>query len=172
MSKKKRHSKTIVKHIGEQQSKKGTKQKDTRLADTIEKLQWLQAEYENYKKRAEKDKQNCVNRAKDEILLKILDVSDNLKRAVTSAEQNPDPKTLVEGVKMISTQLKDILKKEGVAEIHALGQKFDPQLHDAVMTEHSDEHEDHTIIEELQGGYIKHEKIIRPTKVKVAIKKE
>lgn len=133
----------------------------------LEQLQRLQAEFINYRNRADKEKQDLVKYAKEELILKLLDVLDNFERAIDAMSKAKDVKTCVEGIEMILGQLRSILEQEGLKAIEAKGQKFDPYLHEAMAKEDSEEDED-IVIDEFQKGYKLKEKVIRPSKVKVS----
>ncbi len=145
----------------EKQEKNTKEQQPTYL----EELQRLQAEFQNYIKRTEIEKETLRIYAKEDLILKLLDVVDNFQRAIEAIKDHESEEA--KGVKMISNQLKDILTHEGVTEIEAKGQKFDPNLHEALMKEGSEEG-NNIVIEEFQKGYKYKEKVIRPTKVKVS----
>ncbi|MBW6462214.1 MAG: nucleotide exchange factor GrpE [DPANN group archaeon] len=130
-------------------------------------LQRLQADFDNYRKRVQKEKLEIGNQTKGQMILPILEVIDNLERAIKSANKCEDAAALKKGVELTLKQLKDTLAKEGLSEIVCVGEKFNPEKHEALLTTKSDEHEDNIIFEELQKGYIFNEKVIRPTKVKV-----
>jgi molecular chaperone GrpE len=130
------------------------------------------AEFENYKKRAVKDKTEFIKYANEGLVKALLGVIDNLERAVDESKKNAHAEGLVEGVEMVLNQLKDILDKHGVREVQAQGAPFDPNLHEAMMHEDSEEHEDNTVIEEFQRGYILNDRLLRPALVKVSRKVE
>ncbi|ACL70031.1 nucleotide exchange factor GrpE [Halothermothrix orenii] len=129
------------------------------------KLQRLQADFINYRKRTNKEKGKIGIRAKIELIEKILPVVDNFERALNSA---PDEDEFKQGVDMIYRQLMDTLKKEGVEVIPAVGEPFDHNLHEAIMQVEDSKYESGTVVEELQKGYILEDKVIRPAMVKVA----
>jgi len=125
------------------------------------------AEYENIKKRIEREKEEFIKFASEKLVLKVLEIQDNLVRAVDASKQSGDFDSLCKGVEMIAGQFEKVLGGEGVVKIEALGQKFDPYKHHAVMSESSEEQEEDTIILELQTGYEMKGKVIRPSMVKV-----
>ena len=126
-------------------------------------LQRLQAEFQNYRKRTDDEKSKFVTMANKDLIKKIIPIIDHLELALKSSNENND---FYKGVEMIYTQLKDVLHEEGLSEIPSSG-KFNPQLHEALLTERS-ELEDGTILEELQKGYKLGDSIIRHSKVKIA----
>ncbi len=128
------------------------------------------AEFENYKKRAVKDKTEFIKYANEGLVKALLGVIDNLERAVDESKKNAHAEELVEGVEMVLNQFKDILGKHGVREVQAQGAPFDPNLHEAMMHEDSEEHDDNTVIEEFQRGYILNDRLLRPALVKVSRK--
>ncbi|EOD00582.1 nucleotide exchange factor GrpE [Caldisalinibacter kiritimatiensis] len=127
----------------------------------------LQADFTNYKKRAEKEKQSIYSFAAQELISQLLSVIDNFDRALSTEEKDKND-SFYQGVEMVYKQLIDILGKNGLEEIKALGEKFDPNLHHGVAQEESDEHEEGTIIEVFQKGYKLNDKVIRPSMVKIS----
>ncbi len=128
-----------------------------------------QAEFENYRKRIERERGELYQRGRDDVLLQFLPVVDNFERALTSLERSEgDAEALRNGVELIHKQFKDALSKLGLEPVEAVGQTFDPHLHEAVTTEPTDQHEENTVIEEFQRGYKIGNRLLRPAKVKVA----
>lgn len=127
------------------------------------------ADLENYRRRAERDKEEIAAYANQRLVLRMLPVLDNLERAV-AAPASDDAVGYREGVDLIIRQFRDVLAKEGVTPIEAVGQPFDPHLHEAVMQVESDEHDEPIVVEEFQKGYRMGERTIRPSVVKVAKK--
>ncbi|MBQ4617175.1 MAG: nucleotide exchange factor GrpE [Clostridia bacterium] len=122
------------------------------------------AEYANYKRRTEQEKESIGQYAKSEILRQLLPSLDNLERAVDA----PDGPDYRKGVDMIIDKLHEELQKLGLEEIPALGQPFDPEVHHAVMREDADGVETETVTEVFQKGYRFGDRVIRPAMVKVA----
>jgi molecular chaperone GrpE len=137
-----------------------------------DKLQRLQADFENYKKRVGRERAEYIKQANEDLIVELLQVLDDLERAVALVGENSTGEQLTEGIRLIESKFKDILGKTGLQEIEALGKEFDPNYHEAVMTTPAEGDEDNRIIEELQKGYLLSEKVIRPTKVVVAVKRE
>ncbi|MFP3909352.1 MAG: nucleotide exchange factor GrpE [Archaeoglobaceae archaeon] len=125
------------------------------------KLQYLRADFENYKKRASREVDEQVKQTKVELFRKLLGVIDNLERAVEASRNREEDDPLVEGVEMVLDQFKSILKEEGVSELEAVGQKFDPKYHEAIAFKEADEN--NIILEENQKGYCMGDTIIRPS---------
>jgi molecular chaperone GrpE len=125
----------------------------------------LAADFQNYKRRAEKEKSDVYAYANEKIALELLDVIDNFERALQHSDGGD---SFAEGMTMIFRQLKGVLEKSGVEEMNATGEPFDPNFHHAVLTENSADHESGTITQVLQKGYSLNKKVIRPAMVKVA----
>jgi molecular chaperone GrpE len=132
----------------------------------------LQADYENYKKRTQKEKAEQAKYANENLITKLFVVLDDLDRAMASARNDGADGRILEGIELIWDKLRDILDKAGLEEIATVGQEFDPNYHEAVMTAPAKENEDNMIVEELQKGYTLSGKVIRPAKVVVAIRGE
>ena len=125
----------------------------------------LVAEYDNYRKRSARERESIYSDVRADTVTKFLPVYDNLVRAL---EQSTADEAYRKGVEMIMTQFNDILAKLGVTPIDALGQKFDPLLHNAVMHEEDAEKGENEIVQELQRGFKLGDKVIRFAMVKVA----
>jgi len=129
------------------------------------------AEMENLKKRVEREKTEFYHYAFSEFLKELLIVLDNFERALKSGVQG-DGKSFREGVEMIYRQYLDLLMRKGVAPIEIKNKKFDPNLHQAFITEESEDVEEPEVDEELQKGYSIHNRILRPALVKVIVPKK
>ena len=125
----------------------------------------LMADFQNYKRRTEKEKNDIYAFANEKIVSELLNVIDNFERALDAGN---DGDSFVEGMNLIFKQLQGVLEKAGVVEIEALGQDFDPNFHHAVLTEDSTEYESGKVTAVLQKGYLLNNKVIRPSMVKVA----
>lgn len=124
----------------------------------------LMADFQNYKKRVEKEKTDIYSYANEKLITELLAVLDNFERALA---QDCAGEGFKEGMEMIFKQLGDVLEKSGLAEIPALGEDFDPNFHNAVMTEETDEYESGKVSGVMQKGYTLNGKVIRPSMVKV-----
>ncbi len=128
-----------------------------------------QAEFENYRKRVDKEKTDYYQRMRAEVLLELLPVLDNFDRALASlAISEGDRESLHQGVELIHRQFSEALKKLGLQPVEAIGHMFDPHVHEAITVEPTDKHEENTIIEEFERGYRLGDRLLRPAKVKVA----
>lgn len=125
------------------------------------------AEFENYRKRVERERREQADRAVVDLLQELLLVVDDFDRAL-SVEGGDDASAYRKGVELIHAKLHDLLRKQGVKPIDALGGDFDPNLHQAVMHEPSAGHRDNEVIGELRKGYTLNDRLLRPALVKVA----
>jgi len=130
---------------------------------------WLRkgAEFDNYRKRIERERREQADTAVADLLEAILVVVDDFDRALV-VEAGPEADAYRTGVELIHSKLLDVLKKRGIRAIDALGADFDPNIHQAVMHESSPEHRDGEVIGELRKGYLLGDKLLRPAMVKVA----
>lgn len=134
----------------------------------------LMAEFQNFKKRSAKEKQDIHSYANEKIIRDLLEVLDNFERAISLMENgNPDVKSdennaMQEGISLILSQLLEVLTKAGLEEIEALGQEFNPKFHHAVLNEPSDEFKSGEVSKVLQKGYKLNDRVIRPAMVVVS----
>lgn len=136
-----------------------------------EQLIRMQADFENYKKREERKKYEFMEYAKQDLICELLSVIDNLERASSYTEELNDDKHVAdikEGLKGILKNIRSILEKEGLRPIKAIGEKFDPYCHEAIMSVESEEHPEDTVVEEMVKGYYLKSKVLRPSVVKVS----
>jgi len=129
----------------------------------------LQADFENYKKRVEKERAADQRHASSRVVQNLLPVLDNFERAIGSASGEEAGSSFHRGVQLIFRQILDELRREGLEAIDTVGQPFDPNLHEAVATEEHADLPHQTIMEELQRGYTLNERLLRPALVKVSI---
>jgi molecular chaperone GrpE len=133
--------------------------------ELVDTLQRVQAEFDNYRKRAARDQQSLVARAHERLVKELLPVLDDLERALEAAEAHEEAK-LEEGVALVARSLADVLRKEGLEEVATDG-KFDPHVHEALLSQSSDE-EEGAVIEVLQKGYRLGDRVIRPARVVIS----
>ena len=125
------------------------------------------AEFDNYRKRVERDRRDQADTAIAEAVEDLLPIIDNLERAI-DAPVGSDGEGFRKGVELIHQQMMDLLKRRGVKPIQPLGADFDPRFHHAVAQESSTEHREGEVMEELRRGYMLGERVLRPAMVKVA----
>jgi len=135
------------------------------LQDYERRLLRLQADFDNFRKRMLKEQARWGEEAQLELVKSLLPVVDNLERAL---DQEGDPDSIRQGVEMIYRQLREVLGQYGVERIAARGQPFDPNFHEAVMTEETGEEPEGTVLEEFRTGYTMGSRLLRPCSVKVA----
>lgn len=136
----------------------------TRLAeDRLNRLQYLQADFDNFRKRSEKEKETIIALANENLIRDLLVILDDFDQALPSLEMEQNQ----EGILMIQKNLVKILKEYGLESIEGVGKKFDPQFHEVVYKERSYD-ETNTILEDIARGYQLRSKVIRPSKVKIA----
>jgi molecular chaperone GrpE len=133
--------------------------------ELVDTLQRVQAEFENYRKRAARDQQALVARAHERLVKELLPILDDLGRALEAAEQHEEA-ALEDGVRLVHKQLVDVLAKEGLTEIDTDG-VFDPHVHEALLAQPSDA-EAGTVLEVLQKGYRLGDHVLRPARVTIA----
>jgi len=144
-----------------------------RSEDYLTRLTYLQADFENMKKRFDREVEQTKSYCNERIIMQLLDVVDELELAVKNGEiSSQSTENLLEGVEITLKKLRKVLEQEGVTEIaNPEGKVFDPSKHNAVATVESDDAEDGIVLEQIRKGYIMRGKVIRPTIVKVAVKK-
>lgn len=140
---------------------------DKEAEEYLDHLKRLKAEFENYKKRMVKERQQIINWTVEDLIKEFLPVLDDLERAIDSANTSQDFSSLVEGVKMVYDHFKRLLKDKGIQQIPAEGQEFNPHLHEAIQGCESEEHPDNVVVEEMRKGYIFKGRVLRPSMVKV-----
>ena len=152
-----------------QESKKKTlkqqlEEANQKIAELTDTLQRTQADFQNYKQRVERDKQEQSKMAGEQLLKKFLPIMDNLELALQHADGKDE---FYKGVEMIYANIRELLEEEGVSVIEPQGLPFDPYRHEALMAKES-EQEKNTVIEVMQKGYLLHDKVLRPAKVTIS----
>ena len=138
------------------------------VADAEKRVLMAHADLENYRKRTRRDMQDQVKYASLPLMNGLLESVDNLQRAIESYEQEPNADGLAEGVVMVAAQIAKVLEDHGCKKIDAVGQPFDPNLHQALQMQASDEHPANTVMQDLRSGFQLHDRLIRPTQVFVS----
>lgn len=139
------------------------------IAELNNRLARAQADFENYRRRMQREKEDMAIYANQKLLLNLLPVLDNLERALGTPPVSGDEK-LRQGVELIARSFREALAREGLTPIEAVGQPFNPNFHEAVMTVESAEHDEDTVVAELQKGYQLGDRVIRPSMVQVSKK--
>lgn len=142
-----------------------------RSEEHLTRLKYLQADFENLKKRFDREAEQIKNYGTERIVLQLLDVVDELELAVKNGEISTSPESLLEGVEMTLKKLRKVLEQEGVFPIESPeGKVFDPTRHNAIAAVERDDVKACTVIEEIRKGYMMKDKVLRPSIVKVAVK--
>ena len=136
------------------------------IAELNERIVRLTADFDNFRKRAQREKDEARQFANQGLLEKLLPVLDNFEMALT-AVKDADP-SVRDGVQMILDQLLGVLKESGVEPVDAMGQPFDPNLHEALSQEETSEVEEGTVVQQVQRGYKLNDRLVRPARVVVA----
>jgi molecular chaperone GrpE len=137
------------------------------VADYMSRLQHLQADFQNYKKRKEKEQGEVFTMIEDRLIGEFLPLFDDLNRAFEVYEQDSKQDNLIDGVERIFAKFKDFLESKSVQPVEALGQKFDPNLHEVLLSVESDQ-EPNTILDEYERGYIREGRLLRASRVTVS----
>lgn len=153
------------------------KRLENALAEAREAVARRQADFENYRKRIERERGETHNRVVADVARKLLPVIDNLSRAVDAertieSHESKEFKHFLHGIELINKQLHDVLESLGIQPISAVGERFDPHIHEAVATEHTEDFEPDTVTEEITRGYRIGDRLLRPAMVKVAARKD
>lgn len=132
---------------------------------------WIRAvaDLENFRKRSTQERSNLLKYKNEEILRDLVAVMDNMDRALKYCDPTGKPDPLAEGICMVSGMFKDILGRYGVQEIKALGEPFDPHMHEAVARVPAGANQNNTVVEEVEKGYMYQDRLLRPSKVVVAV---
>lgn len=150
----------------EKTEEKAEEKTEEEADDGNEKYVRLMAEFQNYKKRVAKEKNDIREYATEKLVMELLPVLDNFERALAASAED-DPAGYAKGMELIFTQMVTELQKSGLTEVEAEGQDFDPTKHNAVMTEENEELESGKVSKVLQKGYALNDKVIRPSMVAV-----
>lgn len=143
-------------------------QKTKEAEEHYERLLRVAAEMDNLKKRQEKDRAELLQFANESLIKELLPIVDNLELALEHGRQQEAPAPLLEGLELVHQGFLKVLDRFGVKALNSLGEKFDPAYHHAVMEEEDPQAADHTVIKEMQKGYLMHNRLLRPAMVVVA----
>jgi molecular chaperone GrpE len=149
--------------------KKGTSDKEAALDydELVDTLQRLKAEYLNYQKRVEREREESRQTCMREAFLKVLPVLDNLERAIEAAGAGGE-EDMLKGVELVLKHFRQVLSSEDIEPFESVGEKFDPRYHEAVMVQESAEAKPDTVLAQMERGYMIGEKVLRPAKVIVS----
>ncbi len=147
-------------------------ERDHEISELKDRLLRLGAEFENFKKRMEREKEEYMKYALESFAKELLPFLDNLERAIQTARENPDTDKILEGLELTLSGYFNTLEKFGLKQFVAEGKRFDPNFHEALGVEEHDGVEENTVIKELLKGYTLHERVIRPALVVVSKKSQ
>jgi molecular chaperone GrpE len=165
--KKKKKKEDIIEEL-----EKSLAEKESEIEACKERLLYQQADFENFKKLKAREKQEVLRFGNETLVKELLPVIDNLERAIEHAGKSEEAKTITEGVALTLNGFMKALEKFGVARVEAMGQKFDPNVHEALYQEEREDVEPDVIVAELQKGYVMDGRLLRPSMVSVAKKAE
>lgn len=141
--------------------------------ENYDRLLRLSAEFDNYKKRTSREMRDVVRYANEKLLKELLSIVDNLERAIDSANQDsPSDASLVEGINLTLSEVMKILKRYDVQPVKALGETFDPAFHQAMMQQEVEDQPANMVVQEMQKGYVMHDRLLRPAMVVVSKAKD
>lgn len=138
--------------------------------NNLNKLKYMMAEFDNYRKQMEKQIDSKIESGKAELLLKFLSLRDDYLRALEMAKQSKSEAVVIEGLEGILKNFDSLLKSEGVMEIETIGTPFDPNVHDVIGFSHEEEIEENIITKEIRKGYMLNNKVLRPSLVLISRK--
>ena len=148
--------------------KKRLEETEKEAKENYERLLRTAADFENYKKRAAREKEDWTKFANKDLIRAILPFIDNLERAVNHAQKVVDTGVLIEGVRLTLQQLLQALNKFGLSSFESVGKPFDPAIHEAMLVVETDKHEPNQVVEEFQKGYLLNDRLLRPATVSVS----
>ncbi|MCB1154875.1 MAG: nucleotide exchange factor GrpE [Deltaproteobacteria bacterium] len=149
---------------------KALKEKEEQVSQLQERMVRMQAEFENFKRRINRDKKDVVRFSNEALIQSLLPIIDNFERALAHADATNDAEATIDGVRLILKQMHNTLAQNGVRKIDASGQVFDPAFHEAMATMPTDDADAGKVISQYEPGYLLHERLLRPAKVVVAEK--
>ena len=138
------------------------------LADAEKRVLMAHADLDNFRRRTRRDQQDTLKYASLPLMGQVLEALDNFDRAIEAHEQDPNGPGLLDGVKMVAQQISDALAEKGCKKIDSVGQPFDPNKHQALQMQPSDEFEANTVMMDLRPGFELHDRVIRPSQVFVS----
>lgn len=147
--------------------KKALEEEREKSNEYLNRFKYLRADFENYRKRMEKEIRETAQVSKERLVLNLLDVIDELELAIHSGRETENKQALLEGVEMTLKKMYTTLGQEGLAKIEAVGKPYDPKLHEVVIKVPTKNHEENVVVEEVRKGYLLRNRVIRPSIVKI-----
>ncbi len=136
--------------------------------NNLNKLRYLMADFDNYRKRTERQIESKINQGKAELILKFVSIHDDLSRAIETAKQGKSDQVVIQGLEGILRNVETLFDAEGVKEIETTGTPFDPNIHDAISFKYDDTVPENTVIAEIRKGYMMSDKVLRPSLVEIS----
>ena len=159
----------IIRLENELSQVEGERQKAKEEADSnMNKLRYLMADFDNYRKRMESQVESKINQGKAELILRFVSIHDDLSRAIETAKQGKSETVVIEGLEGILRNVETLFDAEGVKEIETTGTPFDPNIHDAISFKYDDTVPENTVITEIRKGYMISDKVLRPSLVEIS----
>jgi molecular chaperone GrpE len=165
MNKKKRFELSEVRRL-----EKVLREEHEKSRKYLNRLMYLQADFENYRKRMEKNLREAAQLSKEKLIVSLLNVIDELELALRSGRETENAQALLEGVEMTLKKMYATLEREGLRKIDAVGKPYDAKMHEVAMKVPTKEYDENVVIEEVRRGYMLGHKVIRPSVVKIATK--
>ncbi len=134
----------------------------------LNRLKYLQADFENYRKRVEKEGKDMIQRSNEKLVVCLIEIMEDLGSAITAGETTENKEALLEGIKMVYRNLDRLLEKEGLRKLDCVGQAFDPNIHEVLAEVPTKEHQSGIVVEEARKGFMFKGKVLRPSIVKIA----
>ena len=141
---------------------------EAKSKEYLDRLKYLQADFENYRRRVEKEFQELIQRGNEKLIVGLLNVMDDLEKAIEASKKTENMSAFLEGVEMIYKKLCSILEQEGLTKLEAVGKPFDPNMHEVLVKVPTKDYGDGIVIEEVRKGFMFKGKVVRPSIVKVA----
>ncbi len=148
--------------------RKKLEEKEKEVKEHYDRLLRVAADFDNYKKRAAREKEEWTKFANEDLIKATLPFMDNLERAINHAEKVEDAGVLIEGVRLTIQQLLQALNKFGLSSFESVGKPFDPAMHEAILLVPTDQNEPNQVVEEFQKGYLLNDRLLRPATVSVS----
>lgn len=142
--------------------------RERELSEVRESLMRLQADFDNYRKRMEREREALAEEISSREILDFLPIYDSLERALETLERDGNAEGFIEGIRKILSQFREILARKGCEPLDSVGQRFDPAYHEAILVE-TNEAERNTVIAELERGWLRNGRVLRPAKVVVSL---
>lgn len=144
----------------------GAEQEKTK--EYLNRLKYLQADFDNYRKRMKKEVQEAIERSNEKLVASLIDIIDDLESAISAGETTENKNALLDGIKMVHKKLDKLLEKEGLVRLDCVGRTFDPNIHEVLTEVSTKNHQPGTVVEEARKGFVFKGKVLRPSIVKIA----